>query len=323
MFKLRKVMHITFLIAMSGLMMLGVALTLRCFAAPINDTVLVLDMRNAPGLPKNFRISLPVTGDGLNWTGFDDLRIMGSSQFSKGSFDRVINKYAIKKLTVFDLRQESHGFLNGNAVSWYGPHDAANAHKLPSDIEKIQTGLLDQLSKLNYATVRQILKKTDDERIIKSKPIEFSVHSVVSEQEFITGRHFNYFRFYVQDFHSPSRHEVDSFIKTVNQLPKNEWIYFHCRAGVGRTSTFMVMYDMYRNAKILSFADILARQVAIGGKDLSKIPPKNSYKYKFAIQRLNFIKKFYQYTRTNDDNFKTLFSEWEKNHKILDDGIKK
>ena len=42
-------------------------------------------------------------------------------------------------MLIVDLRQESHGFLNGNAISWYGTRNAANEGKIGRQIEAEQS----------------------------------------------------------------------------------------------------------------------------------------------------------------------------------------
>lgn len=299
-------------------MILIAALTLGTFAwAAYNRTLLVLDMRNSPELPKHFRTTSDAIANpgNLDLTGFSSLHAAGSAQFSKLSFENALQKIKAKSIVIVDLREESHGFLNGNAVSWFGPHNATNAGLKPIMVEHNQAKLLSELDKLNLAKVFKILKKTPDAKIDKVQPIDFSVYQVASEADVMATNHLDYERIYVQDYHPPGDNQVDRFIRLVRSLPTNGWIYFHCRAGMGRTSTFMAMYDMMRNAKHVAFEQILARQFAIGGKDFGKLPAPGSYKYKFAVERLNFLKKFYEYTHTNDDNYRTSWKEWLRNHR--------
>lgn len=278
---------------------------------------LVLDQRNAPHLPKHFRISKILSHKDIDWTGFSHLRIAGGSQFSKLGLQKILQFLHVKKITIVDLRQESHGFLNGNAISWYAPRNAINAQKDPYQIEWDQANLLSQLVDLEELTVYKILQKTDDDRIQKTEPVDFAVHQIFSEADLAEMKHLDYFRIYVQDFHAPKISEVDRFIEFTKIFPTNQWVYFHCRAGVGRSTTFMMMYDMMQNAKKVSFKNIVARQVAIGGKDLTKLPDRHSYKYKFALKRLKFLKLFYKYARANDDHFQTLWSEWLDWHNVV------
>lgn len=288
-----------------------IILTTQTFAAiQKKPPLLVLDMRNIPQLPRHFRTSKPLATKSINWSGLTELHIAGGAQFSRLSLEKILNTLAVKQLTIIDLRQEPHGFLNGNAISWYGPHNAYYEDNTPEQIEAIQTELLSELSSLDTVTANQITKKTEDEESLKTKPIEFSVHAVFSESQLIETYHLKYHRLYVTDFHAPTATQVDQFIELAKQFPENQWIYFHCRAGVGRTTTFMAMYDMMRNAKQIPFKDIIARQHAIGGKDLTQLPSSQRYKYDYAVERMDFLKQFYAYAKTNKDDFHSSFSQW-------------
>jgi len=274
--------------------------------------MLVLDMRNAPQLPKNFRAVTDVLPDSMNTTGLADLHIAGSAQFSRSSLQAILQHLHTKQLLVIDLRQESHGMLNSNAISWYGWHNAENAGKKPAEIEEEQTALLKALGEEEVAVVNNILQKSPDGGIQKVKPIEYMVHQTSSEEQMVTDMKLRYKRIYVQDFHAPSDKAVDRFLEIIRSVPKDRWIYFHCRGGSGRTTEFMAMYDMIHNAKTVSFDDIIARQIALGGKDLTMMPEKNNFKHGWASDREKFIRKFYEYAHDNKDDFKTTWSEWLK-----------
>lgn len=282
--------------------------------AAFTKPLLVLDAENVSVLPEHYRTtsdSLPKNNP-INWDSLSSLHIMGSAEFSALGLEKVLQRFPTQHITVVDLRQESHGFLNGNAISWYGPGNAANAGKKPEEIEKDQANRLHKLNKLTHAIVYKILSKTPEEAIDKVEPMDFTIRQVISEKALVKRYHLNYTRFYVADFHAPSENEVNRFIQFVKKLPATEWVYFHCRAGVGRTTTFMVMYDMMRNAKRVSFEDIISRQAAIGGKSLAELPAPKRYKYQWAVERLNFLRSFYEYCRDNNDNFQTTWTAWLK-----------
>lgn len=279
-------------------------------------TYLALDRGNSVQLPPHFRSTyqLDRNNNDVNWDGLTDLRISAGGQLSKLNLEKMLNYLHTKQLVIIDLRQESHGFLNGNAISWFAPHNAINANKKDEQIEQDQASLLGSLENQEYVTVNKIIQKTPDDIVKNVKPVEFAVHNISSEESVAADYHLNYYRLYVQDFHAPSEKQVDRFIKVVNRISKDKWIFFHCRAGRGRSTTFMVMYDMLHNAKKVSFEDILKRQAKLGGINLQNLPPKHSYKYPFALERLNFIKQFYVYAKDNNDNFHTSWSQWLKTH---------
>jgi hypothetical protein len=274
--------------------------------------LLVWDMPNVRGFPKQFRTTSDPVSKKINTQGLAELHAMASAQFSELELQSILQRFGTQHITVIDLRQESHGFLNGSAISWYGVHNAANQGKTPEEIERSQEKFLTNLQQNAWANISEIVDKSSGGTIRRYKPFFYIVQSVKSEANLVSEYQLNYQRFYVQDFHRPDDSQVDRFIQMVKQMPPYEWLYFHCRAGVGRSTTFMVMYDMMNNAKRVSFDDILARQHAIGGQELSEMPESNNYKYRYAIERLNFLKDFYKYARKS--NFEISWSDWYYQH---------
>lgn len=289
-------------------------LTLSAFVfANYARTMLVMDMRNAPPqLPKRFRMITDALPANINSTGLADLHIAGGGQFSKSAFKLMLERMKAKHIVVMDLRQESHGMLNDNAISWYGLRNADNANKTAAQIEEDQTALLTALGQEETVVVNKLVQKTAEGGIQKAQPTEYVVHQTSTEEELVTKLGHAYKRLYVQDYHAPQDKEVDRFIKMINKLSPDKWIYFHCRAGIGRTTVFMTMYDMMHNAKKVSLEDILTRQNALGGKDLRQLPSKTHFKYQWGVDRLKFITQFYEYARGNKDHFATSWTEWLK-----------
>lgn len=275
------------------------------------QVLLVMDTKNVSELPKKFRTTLDPIDKDLKSTGLPSLHLIGSRQFSEKTLQSVLKKLHYPHITIIDLRNESHGFINGNAVSWFGFRNAANEGKSPQQIRNIEENLLDNIKKASSVNIYEILSK-EKGIILSAKLVPFKVYSVLTEAQLAQKYNLNYERFYVQDFHAPDNAMVDHFIQVVRRLPANEWLYIHCRAGVGRTTTFMAMADMMHNAKKVSFEDILARQKALGGKDFNTLPLPGEFKYSIAVARLNFLKKFYEYASSNKNNFATSWSEWLK-----------
>lgn len=273
-----------------------VLLTMPTFAQ-INQTLLVIDKNDDSFIPKKFRTSSDKVSDKkINTLGFAELHVAGSAQFQAQSLSAILRHLQVNHMIVVDLRKESHGFINGNAISWYGLHNATNEGKSATEIERIEKALLVDLKKHSKMTVYKIIDKNDGV-IERAEPLVLPIHEVSDEAKIVEQQQLQYERFYVQDFHAPDDVEVKRFIQFVKTLPQDEWVYFHCRGGSGRSTTFMVMFDMLRNAKQVSFEDILARHAAIGGKDLTKMPSESSYKYPFAVARLAFLKQFYEQAR--------------------------
>ena len=58
---------------------------------------------------------------------------------------------------------------------------------------------------------------------------------------------------------------IDYFIDFVQSQPNGSWLHFHCKEGIGRTTTFMIMYDIMKNHKDVELNDIIKRQVILSG----------------------------------------------------------
>lgn len=268
------------------------------FNSTINtDTVrLVSDTKNIGEIPKHFRkttASLKVDdGKPLNLQGLSSLNASGSSQFSTNNIKLLKESIGTNlPLVVVDLRQESHGFIDDTPVSWFGPKNKANL-----GLSKEQV-LQDEKVKLQSIELGKSVT-IGDKSIIPTK--------VQDESELVKSVDVSYMRIPVTDNMRPTDEMIDHFIEFVNSTPDNTWLHFHCKEGIGRTTTFMTMYDIMKNAKQVSLEDIMNRQVLLGGKNL--LYAENNLTGKSA-QRSEFIRNFYNYSVQNNDNFKTTWSK--------------
>lgn len=265
--------------------------------------------QQASQMPKNFRsTNESFTNPKLNTESLKQLHMIGSGAFTVAELQKIIHQIP-GKITIVDLRQESHGFVNGLPVSWYGKHDQENLGKTNNAVKQDEINLLNQLAQQKNIAIHEIITKKSG-NIIQSKPITITVEQVATEEQIAKQNHLGYERFYVTDHMPPRAEEVDRFVKFVKSLPNDQWLYFHCHAGVGRTTTFMLMYEIMRNAKKLPLDVLIQRQYLLGGKDLAELPKRSSYKYTDAAARKTFIKKFYDYVKTNQDNFQTSWSAY-------------
>ena len=139
-----------------------------------------------------------------------------------------------------------------------------------------------------------------NKEIVPDKCYTWPVESAVTEKAMTAKHGTKYLRLTLTDHLTPHHLEVDRFVRFYKTLSKGAWLHFHCFAGKGRTTTFMVMYDMLKNADKVSFDDIVMRQFAIGGINLTAYNPnKPVWRQKAVTERIEFLKDFYQYVKAN------------------------
>ena len=243
--------------------------------------------------------------------GLSSLNISGSAQFGRMSLESIKTGLQSYSMIIVDLRQESHGFVNGLPVSWYQGRDQMNWGRSIEEIEAGEKGRLAALFKARTIKVYTLTQPKDPPALKKgADPMTVKVHTVSTERELCEELGIFYMRMPVPDYMRPSGRQVDRFIKLARASGKNTWIHVHCEAGDGRTTAFLTMYDMMHNARTVSFEDIVHRQWLLGGIDLMATNARAPWKREYARKRAEFIKKFYHYCRENRDGFKTTWPAW-------------
>jgi hypothetical protein len=299
----------------------------------ITDTILIWDLAADSPDPRNLRLAgdLKDSKDANKYdlTGLDTLRASGSSTYSTRGLGAVLKRIADASgttppdVTVFELRQEFHGFFDGVSVSWYGTQDWANKGKTHHEVVDEERALLESISKKPQVLIADEadVKKLGDQAPRKT----INVLNVQTEQEIVAGAGANYVRLTITDEMGPTSEEVDRFLEEVRKLKPNAWAHMHCHAGEGRTTTFMILYDILRNAHQVKVEDISKRQGALealagdgkhGGDfdllnlDYDKMP---EWKRQPAKDRAEFIRKFYEFVLQADPlRTGTKWSEWSK-----------
>jgi len=256
-------------------------------------------------LPNHFRTTtdLAVVKDNkdLDLKGLDKLNISGSQQFSGDNIQLLIKTIDTSlPITVIDLRQECHGFINESAVSFA---DARNN------------------SNVGLTRDQVIAKENKDLKSIKlNEPITFYnnsketmvVKTVKNEEELTKSKNLGYQRITVRDGGIPTDDMVDYFMGFIKNKPKDSWLHFHCKEGIGRTSTFMIMYDMINNYKDVNADAIIKRQLALANFEDATL------KSFYNNERIGFLNKFYDYCKANGDSFNMKWSEWKSKSAITD-----
>jgi len=230
----------------------------------------------------------------LNYRKNNELRISGSATFGPKGLKEIAKpvKKTKNALYIFDLRQESHGLINDIPVSWVADRDWANAD-------------------LNHdEAIRRERRQLGDLRV-GEKVNGVEIKSIETEESMVRSAGYQYVRLTVTDHVRPTDSEVDRFIEAVRNLPDQAWIHFHCHAGKGRTTTFMVLYDMLVNAKYTSFDDIVKRNTELSNDyDVLAVGDEKDWKHPYQVERAQFVRAFYEYAKEHPRGENKLWSEW-------------
>ena len=196
-----------------------------------------IDLKLGNALPRNFRTTddplNEIKGQAAATTGLSDLRASGSGEFTPENLKLVLARTR-GPVTVFDLRQETHAFVNDLPVSWYASHDWANVGRSQAGIEKEEAARVQSFKPGSEIEVRpgHPVKHGNGN---SDPPQRVTIERASMEGEVVEGSGAHYVT--VTDHARPLDEEVDRFVRAVRALPENAWAHFHCEAGLGRTTT--------------------------------------------------------------------------------------
>ncbi|MDB6095744.1 MAG: hypothetical protein JWM09_22 [Francisellaceae bacterium] len=268
-----------------------------------------------PNLPVNFRMTSDFNKNvSFNSIHLKALKASGSGQFSKKQLLNMLDNLPSKKIIIVDLRREYHGFVNDKPISWYANKNRYNLFSKDFNILREEQILIDNLLKFPNIKLHEVITKKEGE-IIQSLSHNWPVLSAYTEISLVPLYGLGYKRFVVLDHHKPNDIIIDEFVSWIKQLPKDTWLHFHCRKGRGRSTTFLALYDIIKNANVLTIEEIVNRQYLLGGTDLFKIPTSKEklWKKEPLIARAQFIKKFYEYVKDKEGYAKYPWSIWIRN----------
>ena len=300
------------------------AKTAKEFKAP--DLALKVDRYDKDQLPRNFRTCKDelagLTRDGVmpSVKGLKDENVSASSCFSEKELEKILNTVPTTpdKFYDIDLRLESHGYLDGMAVSWYSYKDWGNDGWDPATAKHRET---DQLNDAMKKKPIEVYTFNDDSNEVGA-PIYVISQKASTEEQMVKKHGAHYFRIAIPDHFRPADAQVDQFLAFYKQLPKDAWLHYHCYAGMGRTTIFMIMHDILKSApQGVSFDDIIKRQYLLGKVDLSAIPDKKqNWERQLYIERYRFTKQFYDYVCAHP-KLDMRYQEWTKQHNYTDGAV--
>ena len=251
-----------------------------CFTSNKNESIITIDSTSSVGLPMRLR-DIPT------------LNISGSAQFTKDQLLNLKNSINKDNICIVDLRQESHGMINDLAISFLNPYKDLNNGFTTEQTIKAENSLL---NKIKIGNTIQLYKHTGI--FIKDITVDF----ISNESQLVTEADMQYKRFAVKDNSAPTPDIVDEFVEFIKNKPDDIHLHFHCAAGKGRTTSFMVMYQAMKNNSNLTLEQLLSYQYNIGGVNLHD----NNIQYNFLEDLCNYVQK------NKDSNYSISYSQWIK-----------
>ena len=235
-----------------------------------------------------------------------DEGMSGSAQFSETQFHDLAGKLReqAEDVWIVDCRLESHGLINGIAVSWCGADNGANLGKTAEEVEAEE----EALSSLTGKTITAYTAEND-------QPVDgmkFSVEKWETERALAEAEGMHYLRLACPDHCWPPAEVIDSFIDFAGRLEGDVWLHFHCQAGSGRTGAFMTIYEMMQKPGT-PVEEILQHQAETGSGNLvERAAPEKSHAQK---ERCVLARAVYQYICANRESGYTVkWSEWLEGH---------
>ena len=233
----------------------------------------------------------------------------GSAQFSEDQFLRLSSKLKehSENVWIIDCRLESHGIINGIAVSWCGEENSANLGKTVVEIESEEAAL----SSLTGSIIVAYTSENDQPR----EPLELPVKSWKTERDLVEAEGMHYLRLACPDHCWPPADVIDSFIAFASGLKEDAWLHFHCQAGSGRTGAFMTIYEMMQKPDV-PVEEILLHQAETGSGNLAdRAKPEKTHAQK---ERCVLARAVYLYIRENrETGYAMSWSSWLDAHSSM------
>jgi hypothetical protein len=272
---------------------------------------LVYDM--PPGAPDHVRSAWSLKTHRYPASGS---RQLDADQLKK-TLAEVIAQYSTGDLFLVDLRQETHGFLDTRAASWYADNDFANVGQSKEWIEA------DEAARLRVLTGQptQVFTIKDDpadnrdqQRVMPVSYEQITVAAASTEQMVFDKRKLgactiHYVRIPVTDHCAAAGAALEALRTVPVSLDPKVWVHFHCHGGDGRTTTFLALYDMlcWKKSNDPAFpplTEFACRQYGLApnyclnpdGCDCgtSPSPPIAGWKRSLAIKRWQVLEAFHQ-----------------------------
>lgn len=235
----------------------------------------------------------------INREGLSDLNAYGSGvinyRFFKKYFAETI-KPTGGELYIVNLLNQDVYYYNDRPLRWYGLGFVSNNLGKNLHQKKIFRNAHKGLIRLVYGT----------------PPIN-DISQLQTERSILSELGIKYFLFpYGNDGWLNNEQFLENTIHFFESIPDHGHLYIHCQHGRGRTTTVLVLYDIFKNAKKMPLKDITDRQYCLGREDLMNtiLWPKGTWTQEALDARKELVEKFYEYMTDSQGYGYQSWSRW-------------
>lgn len=222
------------------------------------------------------------TSKKVNLEGLNALKASGSNVPIFTQLQQRLSSIQEKKI-ICSVKESTSAYLNGIPYRYFGYH-------------------------YDQPELRHYLR-----RLLYSGTLKAHPEWLRSEEMEAKAYGFDYISAPVGSRYVSSAENVDKFVVTMDSLPPETWIHFHCERGNGRTSLALVMFDIMKNAPQVPLEDIIRRQHLLGSEDLFDVVPwaRGSYSLEMLTKRKKFIEDFYAFICQRKAGGQKTWAAWK------------
>lgn len=227
--------------------------------------------------------------------GLDGLRASASGQPTEREILTLKKQLSPNgKLVLVDLRQECHGYINGEPFHW--KNGGVSIRK--ANMISIENQLLADLDESQAVTIRERSRSVNT----------VNIHSKHTETETAQKYGILSLRLPTRHAHGPPSDVLETFIDFVDHLDSDAWVHLHCREGHSRATMYFIMFDILHNAHQVSLNDIIVRHHLLGAPDFSKDEELE--------KQYLFLKEFYCFAKGRFQGETRSWSQFSKDNHL-------
>lgn len=105
---------------------------------------------------------------------------------------------------------------------------------------------------------------------------------------------------------------IDGLLRFFESIPEDSLVYIHCTHGKGRTTTFLVLYDIFRNGKKVPLKEITNRHYCLGRENVvdTQLWANGTWTQKSLNARKHLVERFYDYMTDQQGYGHQSWAQW-------------